>query len=168
MTKLIEHREITPPSSDEEVATDDVQPELQGFQAQTPRARDRINFGRSGTVAQILTPPNSAESKHPARLLKVNEDDFCDSDINTSGDVLLAVKVSQEHFVALQRSGELSKVVATGSVVKIRVRRSVAADVICDSYADLYTRKLQYYGGLLLINVMGAAKPFHDISLLIV
>jgi hypothetical protein len=42
--------------------------------------------------------------------LKVNEDYFYDSDINTSGDVLLAVKVSQEHFVALQRVGKLSEV----------------------------------------------------------
>jgi len=168
MTKLIEHRQITPPSSDEEAAADDVESEQQVFQTHTPRARDRIDFGRSATVAQILTPPNYAESKHPARPLKVNEDDFCDSDINTLGDGLLAVKVSQEYFVALQRSGELSKVDATGSVVKVRVRRSVAAEFISDSYEDLYIRKLQYYGGLQLIDFMGAAKPFHDISLLIV
>jgi hypothetical protein len=168
MTKLIEHREITPPSSDEEAATNVVEPELQVFQTHTPRARDRIDFGRSGTVALILTPPNSAESKQPARPLKVNEDDFYDCDINTSGDVLRAVKVSQEYFVALQRSGKLSKVDATGSVVKVRVRRSVAADFICNSYDDLYICKLQYYGGLQLINVMGAAKPIHTISLLIV
>jgi hypothetical protein len=99
--------------------------------------------------------------------LKVNEDYFYDSDINTLGDVLLAVKVLQEYFVALQRVGKLSEVSATGSVVKIKDRRSVAADFIHDYYENLYISKLQYYGGLLLIDFMGAAKLYHDISPLI-
>ncbi|KAF8241255.1 hypothetical protein K440DRAFT_633936 [Wilcoxina mikolae CBS 423.85] len=165
---LFTNRVPTPPSSDEGSTSGDSEPNTLW---QTPRARIK---GPDPDQLQILTPPNSTESKRVARTRPLVFDfsgvNLSPAPVTTLDEVVQAVQQLRQFC---GRGGPLAISQSTSGArpltFTLEVPRDVAAEFI-DKYAEdssLCVRKFQYFGGLLHLDLMGGAKPHHDIAPLI-